>query len=65
MRTTVSIDDELLAKAQDLTGIAERSLLLREGLKALISIESGNRLARLAGSQPELEASPRRREPAD
>jgi Arc/MetJ family transcription regulator len=65
MRTTVAIDDELLAKAQALTGLTERSALVREGLKALIARESGRRLAMLGGSEPDLEPAPRRRETAD
>ncbi len=62
MRTTLNIDDDLLAKAQQLTGPMDRSALLREALTALIERESARRLARLGGSQPALEAAPRRRE---
>lgn len=61
MRTTLAIDDELLAKAQALTGVKEKSGLVREALKALIERESARRLARLGGSEPELDAPPRRR----
>lgn len=61
MRTTLALDDELVAKAQALTGLTERSSLVREGLKALIERESGRRLARLGGSEPGLNAPPRRR----
>jgi Arc/MetJ family transcription regulator len=61
MRTTVVLDDELLAKAKDYTGLTERSALLREALKALIEREAARRLARLAGSQPDLSSVPRRR----
>ncbi len=61
MRTTINLDDDLLAKAVLLTGPMERSLIVREGLKALIERESAKRLARLGGSQPALEAAPRRR----
>ncbi len=65
MRTTVALDDELLAKAQAFTGLKEKSALIREALKALIERESARRLARLGGSEPELAATPRRRpEPA-
>lgn len=64
MRTTINVDDELLAWAQELTGIKERSTLVRMGLEALIAHESAIRLARLGGSQPDLEDIPRRREPA-
>ncbi len=61
MRTTVNIDDELLAKATKLAGPMDRSAILAEALKALIERESARRLARLGGSQPKLEAAPRRR----
>ncbi len=65
MRTTVALDDELLAKAQAFTGLKEKSALIREALKALIERESARRLARLGGSEPDLAAAPRRRpEPA-
>ena len=64
MRTTVAIDDELLAKATGLTGLKERSALLREALNALIERESARRLARLGGSEPDLGPIPRRREEA-
>jgi Arc/MetJ family transcription regulator len=62
MRTTINIDDELLAKAAKLTGPLDRSAMVREGLKALIERESAKRLARLGGTQPALKASPRRRQ---
>jgi len=61
MRTTLALDDELLAKAQALTGLTEKSALVREALKALIGRESARRLARLGGSEPELAIAPRRR----
>jgi Arc/MetJ family transcription regulator len=61
MRTTLALDDDLVAKAQTLTGLKEKSSLVREALKALIERESARRLARLAGSEPALEAPPRRR----
>jgi Arc/MetJ family transcription regulator len=61
MRTTVTLDDQLLSDAQELTGIAERSALLREGLRALIERESGRRLAALAASEKRLKPVPRRR----
>ncbi len=60
MRTTVNIDDDLLFKAQHLTGIAERAMLLREGLKALIERESARRLAALGGSEKSLKPVKRR-----
>jgi Arc/MetJ family transcription regulator len=60
MRTTIVLDDELLAKAQALTSLKEKSSLVREALKALIERESAKRLASLGGSEPQLEAIPRR-----
>jgi Arc/MetJ family transcription regulator len=61
MRTTLALDDELLSRAQVLTGVQEKSALVREGLKALIERESARRLARLGGTQPDLKAPRRRR----
>ncbi|HXT80679.1 MAG TPA: type II toxin-antitoxin system VapB family antitoxin [Acetobacteraceae bacterium] len=61
MRTTLALDDELVAKAQAFTGLREKSSLVREALKALIERESARRLARLGASDPGLEAPPRRR----
>jgi Arc/MetJ family transcription regulator len=61
MRTTLALDDGLIAKAEALTGLKEKSSLVREALKALIERESARRLARLGGSQPGLKAPPRRR----
>lgn len=61
MRTTVSMDDDLLARAQELTGAAEKSVLVRLGLQALIERESARRLALLGGSDPQASAAPRRR----
>ncbi|WP_428393302.1 type II toxin-antitoxin system VapB family antitoxin [Lichenicoccus sp.] len=60
MRTTLAIDDELLERAQTLSGQRERTALVREALGALIERESARRLARLGGSEPGLEAIPRR-----
>ena len=60
MRTTVSIDDKLLAEAQRVTGVKEKATLLREGLRALIERESARRLAKLGACEPEL-AQVRRR----
>jgi Arc/MetJ family transcription regulator len=62
MRTTIALDDELLAKAQAFTGLREKSAIVREALKALIERESARRLARLGGSEPGLKM-PRRRRP--
>ncbi|MEO6410347.1 MAG: type II toxin-antitoxin system VapB family antitoxin [Burkholderiaceae bacterium] len=61
MRTTINLDDDLLAKADQLAGPLDRSTLVHEGLKALIERESARRLARLGGTQPALTAAPRRR----
>jgi Arc/MetJ family transcription regulator len=61
MRTTLALDDELLAKARGLTGLTEKSALVREALTALIERETARRLARLGGSEPDLIAAPRRR----
>lgn len=61
MRTTLAIDDDLLAKAQAYTGLKEKSALVREALKALIEREAARRLALLGGSEPGLTAPPRRR----
>jgi Arc/MetJ family transcription regulator len=63
MRTTIVLDDELLAKAQDLTHLQEKTALIKEALKALIERESAKRLASLGGSEPELEAINRRQSP--
>ncbi len=62
MRTTVNIDDQLLAEAQRVSGVTEKTALLREGLRALIQRESSRRLALLGGSEPQLEHIPRRRQ---
>lgn len=61
MRTTMNIDDELLREARRLTGVTEKAALVREGLRALIERESARRLARLGGSESQLEDVPRRR----
>ena len=61
MRTTVNLDDDLLERARVLSGVEERSALLREALAALIQRESARRLARLGGSQRSLKRIPRRR----
>jgi Arc/MetJ family transcription regulator len=64
VRTTVSLDDDLLAEAQRLTGTTEKSALLRAALTALIERESARRLARLGGSEPDIEPVARRRSAA-
>ena len=61
MRTTLNIDDELLDKAAQLTGVKEKTSLVRLGLEALVSLESARRLARLGGTQKKLRVSRRRR----
>jgi Arc/MetJ family transcription regulator len=61
MRTTIALDDELLAKAEAFTGLKEKTALVREALKALIERESARRLARLGGSERKLTQIPRRR----
>jgi Arc/MetJ family transcription regulator len=61
MRTTLNIDDELLARAQEITGLTEKTALVREGLLALIQRESARRLALLGGTEPQLKPVSRRR----
>ena len=61
MRTTIVLDDDLIAKAQAFTGLKEKSQLVREAMKALIERESARRLALLGGSEPQLEVAARRR----
>lgn len=63
MRTTINLDDELLARASALVGSTEKTALVRMGLQALIAQESARRLARLGGSDPGAKA-PRRQRPA-
>jgi Arc/MetJ family transcription regulator len=62
MRTTVTLDDDLLAKAQAYTGLKEKSAVIEAALKALVERESARRLARLGGTEPDLTAPPRRRQ---
>lgn len=64
MRTTLIVDDELVRRATELTGIEEKTALVRAGLNALIARETGKRLAALGGSEPELRPIPRRRSEA-
>ncbi|MBT9171647.1 MAG: Antitoxin VapB32 [Syntrophomonadaceae bacterium] len=61
MRTTLNIDDRLLERAEKLTGIKEKTSLVRLGLEALIAMESGKRLAKLGGTEKNLEMIRRRR----
>ncbi len=62
MRTTISLDDDLIAKAQAYTGVEEKSALVREALRALIQREAAKRLANLGGSQPGIQGAPGRRQ---
>lgn len=61
MRTTLNIDDQLLADAQRLTGMPEKTALVREALRALIERESARRLAKLGGTEAQLKPAERRR----
>ena len=61
MRTTMILDDDLIAEARRLTGVQEKTALVHEGLRALIARQSAKALARLGGSEPTLSAIPRRR----
>ncbi|HST47945.1 type II toxin-antitoxin system VapB family antitoxin [Jatrophihabitans sp.] len=65
MRTTVALDDDLLAEAQRLTGTSDTRALLRQALCALIERESASRLARFGGTEPAARKAPRRRSSAD
>lgn len=66
MRTTINLNKDLVSEAQRMTGIEERTALIHAGLRALIERESARRLARLGGSEPQLNEVPRRRlEPGD
>jgi Arc/MetJ family transcription regulator len=61
MRTTIALDDELMEKAMQYTGITEKSALIHEALRSLVAIEAGRRLAALGGSDPQAKAAPRKR----
>lgn len=61
MRTTLNIDDQILEKASELTGVKEKTALVRLGLEALIALESAKRLARLGGTEKHIGSIPRRR----
>ncbi len=61
MRTTLNLDDELLAEASRSTGIEEKTGLIHHALRTVIRLEAGRRLARMGGSMPEAKAAPRRR----
>jgi Arc/MetJ family transcription regulator len=64
MRTTINIDDKLLKTAAEMSGIKEKTSLVRKGLESLIALESSRRLAKLGGTEKGLRPVPRRR-PAD
>ncbi len=61
MRTTINIEDDLIRRAAELTGIREKTSLVKLGLETLIARESGKRLARLGGTETKLDRIPRRR----
>ena len=61
MRTTLNIEDALVERASNLTGIKEKTALVRKGLEALINLESSRRLARLGGSEKKIRMPNRRR----
>ena len=64
MRTTLALDDDLVRRAQEFSGVTEKTALVREALKSLIERESARRLAALGGSMPKMKSIPRRRAPA-
>ena len=64
MRLTIGVDDESLARAEELTGISERSALIRDAVELLVRIETGRQLAELGGSDSAAEAAPRSRQRA-
>ena len=63
MRTTIAVDDELFARAQEFAGISEKSAVIRLALEAFVQRETARRLARMGGSDPQAKAPPRRRPP--
>jgi Arc/MetJ family transcription regulator len=65
VRTTIALDDDLIAKAQAYTGVEEKTALVREALKALIQREAAKRLANLGGSEPGITGAPRRPQNAE
>ena len=64
MRTTLNLDDDLVEKAQEYTGIQEKTALVHEGLRALVANAAARRLAALGGTMPNLRPIPRRRSKA-
>lgn len=65
MRTTLALDDELVRKAQEYTGVKEKTALVREALMALVQREAARRLAAMGGSVPDFHDIPRRRAPRE
>jgi Arc/MetJ family transcription regulator len=65
MRTTLTIDDELLSEAERITGVKERVALVREAFKALIERESARRLAALGATEPDISPIPRRKQASE
>ena len=63
MRTTITLDDDLLAKATEYSGVKERTKLIRMALEQFVAIEAERRLAKLGGAYPDMVAPPRRRPP--
>jgi Arc/MetJ family transcription regulator len=61
MRTTIALDDELIAAAQEYSGLTEKSAIVREALKAFVQREAARRLALLGGTEPNAKPIPRRR----
>jgi len=61
MRTTLNVEEKLIEKASELTGVKEKTALVKLGLEALITLESSKRLARLGGTEKKLKSIPRRR----
>lgn len=61
MRTTLIIDQNLFEQASQITGIRQKTALVRAGLEALIAREAARRLAALGGTEPGLRPVPRRR----
>jgi Arc/MetJ family transcription regulator len=61
MRTTITLDDDLVETATELTGLTEKTALIREALRTLIHLEASRRLARLGGTMPGMKQVPRRR----
>ena len=61
MRTTLNLNDEIVGRAQELSGIREKTALIHAGLEALVAREAGRRLAALGGTEPDVRPIPRRR----